>query len=57
MAVPYYTPSAFVQGLQVGCPDEIAYRAGWIDRADLAARAAIFRKNDYGRYLAAVLLE
>ncbi len=45
------------QGLQVGCPDEIAYRAGWIDRADLAARAAIFRKNDYGRYLASVLLD
>ena len=45
------------QGLQVGCPDEIAYRAGWIDRAELAARAAIFRKNDYGRYLASVLLD
>lgn len=39
------------QGLQVGCPDEIAYRSGWIDRAALAARAEIFRKNDYGRYL------
>ena len=39
------------QGLQVGCPDEIAYRAGWIDRAALLARAEIFRKNDYGRYL------
>ena len=39
------------QGLQVGCPDEIAYRAGWIDRAALIARAEIFRKNDYGRYL------
>lgn len=45
------------QGLQVGCPDEIAFRAGWIDRAALAARAAIFRKNDYGQYLLTVLSE
>ncbi len=28
------------QGLQVGCPDEIAYHAGWIDRDSLAKRAA-----------------
>ena len=39
------------QGLQVGCPDEIAYRAGWIDKAALLARADIFKKNNYGRYL------
>lgn len=45
------------QGLQVGCPDEIAYRAGWIDRAQLAARAEVFRKNDYGHYLASILAE
>ena len=43
------------QGLQVGCPDEIAFHAGWIDRQQLAARAEIFRKNDYGRYLAGLL--
>ena len=45
------------QGLQVGCPDEIAFHAGWIDREALAARAAIFRKNDYGQYLLSVLNE
>ena len=45
------------QGQQVGCPDEIAYRLGWIDRAQLAARAEVFRKNDYGRYLASVLAD
>ena len=45
------------QGLQIGCPDEIAYRQGWIDRATLAARAELFRKNDYGRYLAGILKE
>lgn len=39
------------QGLQVGSPDEIAFRAGWIDRETLAARAEQFRKNDYGTYL------
>ncbi|MBJ2152330.1 glucose-1-phosphate thymidylyltransferase RfbA [Paracoccus sp. IB05] len=39
------------QGLQVGSPDEIAFRQGWIDAAQLAARAKLFGKNDYGRYL------
>jgi glucose-1-phosphate thymidylyltransferase len=43
------------QGLQVGCPDEIAYRLGWISAGDLQARAEIFRKNDYGQYLTTVL--
>ncbi len=45
------------QGLQVGCPDEIAFRAGWIDRAAVEARAAVFAKNDYGRYLTSILAE
>ncbi len=43
------------QGLQVGSPDEIAYRAGWIDRDQLAARAEIFRKNGYGALLGKLL--
>jgi len=45
------------QGLQVGCPDEIAYRAGWTSRAQLEAQAKAFRKNDYGQYLASILAE
>lgn len=45
------------QGLQVGCPDEIAYRQGWISREDLAARAKLYAKNDYGRYLAGIVAE
>jgi glucose-1-phosphate thymidylyltransferase len=45
------------QGLQVGCPDEIAYRAGWISADALEARARVFAKNDYGRYLLAVLAD
>ncbi|MCB6178379.1 glucose-1-phosphate thymidylyltransferase RfbA [Rhodobacter sp. Har01] len=40
------------QGLQVGCPDEIAYRMGWIDRDMLRVRAKAYAKNDYGKYLA-----
>lgn len=42
------------QGLQVGCPDEIAYREGWIDTEQLKARAKIFHKNEYGKYLLSV---
>jgi glucose-1-phosphate thymidylyltransferase len=45
------------QGLQVGCPDEIAFREGWIDKAALLARAKIFHKNDYGKYLLSVAQE
>lgn len=39
------------QGLQTGSPDEIAFTQGWIDRAQLEARAQLFHKNEYGRYL------
>ncbi len=39
------------QGLQVGCPDEIAFLLGWITADDLMRRAEVFRKNDYGKYL------
>ncbi len=42
------------QGQQVGSPDEIAYRAGWISRAQLIERASLFHKNSYGRYLEAL---
>ncbi|TVR44675.1 MAG: glucose-1-phosphate thymidylyltransferase [Rhodobacteraceae bacterium] len=42
------------QGLQVGSPDEIAFRMGWIDSAQLVARAELFRKTDYGAYLASL---
>ncbi len=45
------------QGLQVGCPEEIAYHAGWIGADALLAQAARFAKNDYGRYLAALVTE
>ena len=43
------------QGLQAGCPEEIAWQKGWISAADLAARAEMFAKNSYGTYLAGLL--
>jgi glucose-1-phosphate thymidylyltransferase len=45
------------QGLKVACPEEIAFRAGWIDAHQLAALAAPLDKSGYGRYLARVLAE
>lgn len=43
------------QGLQTGCPDEIAHAAGWISDEQLLERARKFGKNDYGAYLAGLL--
>ncbi|MEO5328889.1 MAG: glucose-1-phosphate thymidylyltransferase RfbA [Magnetococcus sp. THC-1_WYH] len=43
------------QGLQVACPEEIAYRQGWINAEQLAARAAPLKKNSYGQYLLSLL--
>ena len=39
------------QGLQVACPEEIAYRQGWIGAAELQKLAAPLSKNGYGQYL------
>ncbi|MCD9031657.1 glucose-1-phosphate thymidylyltransferase RfbA [Luteimonas sp. Y-2-2-4F] len=39
------------QGLQVCCPEEIAFGQGWIDAEQLEALAAPLRKNGYGQYL------
>jgi glucose-1-phosphate thymidylyltransferase len=39
------------QGLKVACPEEIAFRAGWIDRDQLLAMAKPMLKNGYGQYL------
>lgn len=43
------------QGLKVACPEEIAWRAGWIDDEALARLAAPLAKNGYGRYLQRLL--
>jgi glucose-1-phosphate thymidylyltransferase len=39
------------QGLQVACPEEIAYRQGWINAEQLTALADPMKKNGYGQYL------
>ena len=39
------------QGLQVGSPDEIAYKLQWITKGQLDKNAKLFGKNNYGRYL------
>jgi glucose-1-phosphate thymidylyltransferase len=43
------------QGLKVACPEEIAYRMGYINAAQVAALAEPMRKNEYGQYLLALL--
>lgn len=45
------------QGLKVACLEEIAYRQGYISRAQLEHLAADMLKNDYGRYLLEVAAE
>jgi glucose-1-phosphate thymidylyltransferase len=39
------------QGLQIACPEEIAYHAGWIGAEQVAQAAEPLKKNEYGRYL------
>ncbi len=39
------------QGLQIACPEEIAFHAGWIGAEQVAQAAEPLKKNDYGRYL------
>ena len=43
------------QGLKVACPEEIAYRSGWIDAEQLGQLARPLAKNGYGQYLLRVL--
>ncbi len=39
------------QGLMVACPEEIAYRMGYISKNDLIALGDVMKKNGYGKYL------
>jgi glucose-1-phosphate thymidylyltransferase len=45
------------QGLQIGCPEEIAYRSGFIGAAQLRAMAAALKNTSYGNYLYEVVEE
>jgi dTDP-glucose pyrophosphorylase len=56
-------PSALVlgdnifHGLKVACPEEVAFRAGWISAEQLERQAQPMLKNGYGRYLMHVVRE
>ncbi|TCJ77847.1 UNVERIFIED_ORG: glucose-1-phosphate thymidylyltransferase [Dietzia maris] len=43
------------QGLKIGCPEEVAWRMGYIDDDELTARAHDLRKSGYGLYLLDIL--
>ncbi|MRR51666.1 MAG: glucose-1-phosphate thymidylyltransferase [Rhodocyclaceae bacterium] len=45
------------QGLKISCPEEIAWRKGWIDDAQVQRLAAPLAKNEYGAYLLRMLTE
>jgi glucose-1-phosphate thymidylyltransferase len=45
------------QGLKIACPEEIAYRAGWIDAGQLKLLAQPLSSNSYGKYLLDILKE
>lgn len=45
------------QGLKVACLEEIAYRKGWITRAQVESQAKSMSKTPYGQYLANLLIE
>ena len=45
------------QGLKVGCPEEVAWRLGWIDDGQLERLAQPLRKSGYGTYLLQLLTE
>lgn len=45
------------QGLKIACPEEIAYRRGWISAGDIERLAAPMLKNGYGQYLMQMLTE
>ncbi len=45
------------QGLKIACPEEIAWRRGWIDSAQLTQLATLQAKSSYGQYLLDLLKE
>ncbi len=45
------------QGFKIACPEEIAFRAGWISQLDLVRLAEPLKKNNYGQYLIQIATE
>ena len=56
-----YEASAYIstlehrQGLKVGCPEEVAWRKGWIDNKQLEVLAHKLNKSGYGKYLGSLI--
>ena len=44
-------------GLMIGCPEEVAYRMGFISKEELHRLATVLRNNSYGKYLLQLLDE
>ncbi len=44
------------QGLKIACPEELAYRNGWLDKSQLAEIVANMTANDYRQYLQSILV-
>jgi glucose-1-phosphate thymidylyltransferase len=45
------------QGLKVACPEEIAWRQGWISDSDIECMAEVYKKTNYGCYLQNLLID
>jgi glucose-1-phosphate thymidylyltransferase len=45
------------QGLKVACPEEIAWRQGWISDSDIERMAEVYKKTNYGCYLQNLLID
>jgi glucose-1-phosphate thymidylyltransferase len=43
------------QGLKISCPEEIAFRLGYIDASQVEAAAKSLKQNEYGKYLLKLL--
>ena len=54
---PQELPCLRRQGLKLGCPEEVAWRRGWIDDAAVRALAAPLGNSGYGQYLMKMLGE
>jgi len=45
------------QGMRIGCPEEVAWRMGYIDDTQLERIASTLNKSNYGEYLSMLLKE
>ena len=45
------------QGYKIGCPEEIAWRKGWITKSDIIRLTKVYKENEYKQYLLKVIEE